>query len=282
MKRTSTLLEAVIDNGSPVPVIVDIRTRNREEALPVIIICHGFLGYKRWGFFPYLSERLAQAGFHVLTMSFSMNGVDENTGLFTKREYFRKNTVSREIKDLESTCEYIRGKSFPLPVSTGGWGIVGYSRGASVAILVTPGIAEVRSLVTWSTPSRLDRYTERRKVQWKRDGSLVFQDSRSPVPLQLDYSYYEDIDANRQRFDLRQSVSRLNIPHLMVHGERDAAVTLNEAEELLRIPRFRETKLEVIKDCGHAYGVTHPMQKTTPPLKRAVCLTERWFDRTLR
>lgn len=281
MERDDILQEAVIYNGSPYPVMVDIRTRNREESLPVIIVSHGFLGYKRWGFFPYISQRIAQAGFHVLTMSFSMSGIDENTGLFTKQEAFAQNTVSKELEDIISVCEYIREASFPLEILDNRWGFLGYSRGASISTLLAGDIDEVRSLVTWSTPSRLDRYTERRKMQWKRDGALVFQDNRSRVPLELDYAYYEDIYRNRGQFDLKNRASQLRIPHLMVHGERDAAVTLNETKELLKVPRFEDTKLEVIEGCGHAFGVTHPMQTSTAALERALSLTEQWFKHTL-
>ena len=67
----------------------------------------------------------------------------------------------------------------------------------------------------------------------------------------------------------------------MIHGERDASVTLNEAKELLKVPRFEDTKLEVIEGCGHTFGVTHPMQEATAPLERALRLTEQWFERTL-
>jgi dienelactone hydrolase len=282
MKRDDILMEARIDSGSPYPVMADVRTGNRYEALPVIVLSHGFLGYKRWGFLPYLSRRIAEAGFHVVTMSFSMSGVDETTGLFARPEAFAENTVSRELEDVRSVCEYMRGSSFPLEKLDNRWGFFGYSRGASISILLAPDIDEVRSLVTWSTPSRLDRYTERRKRQWRRDGALVFRDNRSPVPLELGYGYYEDIDRNRKRYDLIHGASRLRVPHLMVHGERDAAVTLNEAKELLTVARFEDTRLEVITGCGHAFGVTHPMRKTTASLERAVDLTVQWFERTLR
>ena len=211
-----------------------------------------------------------------------MSGVDEMTGLFTKWDNFRKNTVSIEIEDIGALCEYIRGTAFPLNVRDNRWGVLGYSRGASISILTAPDVNEVRSLVTWSTPSRLDRYTKRRKAEWKRNGALEFQDNRSPIPLKLDYSYYEDIDTNRGRFDLKKRASQLRIPHLMVHGERDASVTLKETRELLAVPRFEDTKLEVIENCGHTYGITHPMHKSTFSLEKALILTESWFERTLR
>ena len=53
------------------PLRVDVRTGARPgEARPAVVICHGFKGFKDWGFFPKLSERLAVAGFTALSFNF--------------------------------------------------------------------------------------------------------------------------------------------------------------------------------------------------------------------
>ena len=263
-------------------VRADLRAPGERPEAPLLVVCHGFLGYKRWGFFPYLSDRLARAGFDVLTVSFSMNGVDEDTGLFARPEEFARNTVSAEIEDLRSVCSFVRGGSL-APAGAGGrrWGLFGHSRGGAAAILVAPEFEEVRSIVTWSTLGKLDRYTPRRKVQWKREGALVFTDARSNVPLRLAYSYYEDIDAHRAEFDLPRAAAALAVPHLMVHGERDAAVTLRETKTLLAGARRSAARLEIIHGAGHAFNVTHPMRRPTAALDRAARLTTEWFAQTL-
>ncbi|UCF04276.1 MAG: alpha/beta hydrolase [bacterium] len=276
-----TLRDIVIEDGNPYPIHADLRSCAPEEERPLIIICHGFLGYKRWGFFPTLSERLAEAGFHVCTMSFSLNGVDEETGLITRPEEFARNTVSKELADLERVCTYIRSGSLPLPVGTKGWGLMGYSRGAAIALLVASGRNEVQSIVTWATPSKLDRYSERRKEQWRRDGPLVFDDPRACMPLELPYSYYEDVAANREERDLVSIVNTCTIPHLMIHGDRDAAVTLRETLALATGARRGRYRLEVIEGCGHMFNVAHPVRRTSDELERAVGLTENWFRETL-
>jgi dienelactone hydrolase len=267
--------------GTP-PVRADLRAGGSGAERPLIVACHGFLGYKRWGFFPYLSERLAAAGFDVLTMSFSLNGVDESTGTIERPADFGRNTVSSEIADLRRALDFVRGGALAREgIRAGTIGLFGHSRGGAVAIIAAAGSGDVRSIVTWSTVARLDRYTARRKAAWKRDGALVFSDARSPVPLELDYAYYEDIDANRDAFDVRRAAAALEIPHLMVHGERDAAVTLREARTLLESPGPHAPRLEIVRGAGHTYNVAHPMRRPTSALERAVALTADWFARTL-
>jgi dienelactone hydrolase len=273
--------EIVIDTGNDQPIRTDLWSVHPRQALPLVIVCHGFLGYKRWGFFPFLSEQIAAAGTHVMTISFSMNGVDEETGIITRPDEFARNTVGREIEDLRRMCGLVRAGALPFQVRSATWGLFGHSRGGAVAMLVSPEFSEIRTVVTWSTLSRFDRYTDRRKVQWKREGTLVFKDDRSAVPLHLDYSYYEDIARNRERYDLRRSAAALEVPHLMVHGERDAAVTLTETQKLLEVPRQADRCLEVIRGCGHTFGVTHPLHQVPLALERAVALTVAWFRNRL-
>ncbi|HUV36134.1 MAG TPA: alpha/beta hydrolase [Patescibacteria group bacterium] len=282
-RRDTTITEITIDNGTTRPIMADLHTCMPQRTLPLVITCHGFLGYKRWGFFPFLSEQLAASGFHVLTMSFSMNGINEETGLITRPEEFARNTVSREVDDLVNVCRYIRGGGLPVAVEeTCRWGLFGYSRGAAVALIVAARFDEIESLVTWATPSRLDRYSTRRKELWKCEGKLVFHDDRAAGPLRLDYSYYEDIVANWGDLDIPGLASSLRIPHLMVHCRRDAAVTLGETLELLHCNRRENMQLRIIEGCGHSFGVTHPMHRAGDEMRQAIALTRDWFTLTLR
>lgn len=283
MKRKSPdIREIAIENDNGRPISADLRTCSPRAELPLTILCHGFLGYKRWGFFPLLSERLAAAGLHVLTMSFSMNGVDEETGMITRPEEFARNTVSREVEDIHSVCRYVRDGNLPVMIDDpAGWGLFGYSRGAAVALIIASRFTEIKSLVTWATPSRLDRYSSRRKRQWKQQGALVFQDSRSASPLRLNYSYYEDIVANWTDLDLPDRASGLRIPHLAVHCRNDAAVTLGETMELFRGVCRENMRLEIIDGCGHSFGITHPPKEASGELSRAIELSTKWFTQTL-
>jgi dienelactone hydrolase len=276
-----TVKELVIDPDADYPIHCDFRSSGTDQKLPLIIIAHGFLGYKRWGFIPFLSDTLAASGFHVLSFSFSMNGVDEETGRITDPGAFSQNTVSRELRDLQRVKDAVKDSTLSVNINPEGIGLMGHSRGGAVALLLASESDTVDSLVTWSTPANLDRYTERRKKIWKRDGSLKFHSDRSDVPLNLNYSYYQDISRNRKKYNIRKQASKLKIPHLMVHGDRDAAVSLKETKKLLENPKSRKRKLKVIPGCGHTFGITHPMEKASSALNKAVTITTRWFVKTL-
>ena len=226
------MLREIMIPGAP-PLHADLRTERPEESRPAIVVLHGFLGYKRWGFFPWLSERLAGAGFHVLTLSFGLCGVDGKTGRIARPGEFASNTVSAEVDDLRRTLDFIEAGELPLPARPGATGIVGHSRGGAVAMIVAAERPGVGALVTWATPSKLDRYTERRKRKWEKDGALVFRDPRADGLLALPWSYYEDIARRWLEPTLPERAAALRQPQLLVHGLNDATVTLAETKALL-------------------------------------------------
>ena len=45
------------------------------------------------------------------------------------------------------------------------------------------------------------------------------------------YQFYKDTIQNKERLDIKKAVSNLKIPHLIIHGDRDTSILINEAEK---------------------------------------------------
>ena len=52
-----------LTNGFGDPIWGEIRLLKEEIKRPVIIICHSFMAFKDWGFFPISAELFALAGY---------------------------------------------------------------------------------------------------------------------------------------------------------------------------------------------------------------------------
>ena len=65
-----------------------------------VVLVHGFKGFARFAFFPYLADRLAEAGITAVTFNFSGSGVGEDMESFDDPEAFEENTYTRELHDL--------------------------------------------------------------------------------------------------------------------------------------------------------------------------------------
>lgn len=105
-----------------------------------MVICHGFKGFKDWGFFPHLAERLARAGFTAVSFNFSGSGVGEDGETF----------VARALRDLDIVLGALnRGDLGPKPTVDG---LYGHGLGGAVAVLRATRDPAMWALVTWDDP----------------------------------------------------------------------------------------------------------------------------------
>ena len=96
-----------------------IGTTHRPEGAPrgTLIACHGFKGYKDYGFFPRLCRRAAEAGLIAHRFNFSHSGMTNRTETFEKPELFEKDTYSKQVADLQTVHAAVRTIAEELPVA---------------------------------------------------------------------------------------------------------------------------------------------------------------------
>ncbi|MCG7408547.1 alpha/beta hydrolase [Paenibacillus sp. ACRRX] len=79
----------------------------------VLIICHGFKGFKDWGFFPHTAAQLAEkTGLMTVCFNFSHNGIGSDLLTFSEPEKFAINTYTYEQEDLTALLALIRSDEF--------------------------------------------------------------------------------------------------------------------------------------------------------------------------
>ncbi len=101
-----------------------------------VVVCHGFKGFKDWGFFPHTARYLAvRLGCPTVTFNFTGSGVGADLENFTEREAFARNTFSKELEDLTAVLAGLGdgelGEATFEPV--GRLGVLGHSRGGVAA-----------------------------------------------------------------------------------------------------------------------------------------------------
>jgi len=269
---TPTLTRHVLD-GALGPIAVDVRAGGREAARPAVVVLHGFKGFKDWGMFPPLAERLARAGFSAVSLNVSGAGVDDE-GLFSYPERFGRNTFSAELGDLGRVIDALAagGLGVPAPSSIG---LLGHSRGGGVAILRAADDARVRALVTWAAIATVRRWSADVIESWRAIGRQDVVNARTGEVLPLYTEVLDDIDSRSAQLDIEAAAARVAAPWLIVHGTHDEAVPVAEAERLAGAqPR---AVLERIEGAGHTFGARHPWTGTTPELDRAVTGSVTWF-----
>ena len=86
---------------------IDVRRPAAAEPRSAVLVAHGFKGFKDWGFFPHLCERLAEDGHLVVSFNGSRNGVGPNLVDFTDLEAFGRNTFSHEVGDVHHMVDLL-------------------------------------------------------------------------------------------------------------------------------------------------------------------------------
>ena len=272
-----------IQNKHDEDIALDLRFEEGSRDVPTIIILHGFKGFKDWGFFPDLGRRLTYSGYATVCFNFSRNGIGSNPEIFSELDKFAENSYSHELEDVRAVVQAIEdgtiGKNI---IDRERLGILGHSRGGAVALLSAREIEDrFLAVTTWASIANLYRYGDEQIAQWKKRGYIEIENSRTKQIMRINKSFWDDLQANKERFDLLNAVSEIEIPALFIHGAEDTSVPSSESEELFEQCGSFQKKLEIIDNTGHTFGIRHPFDIPTPEYELAVSLTENWFDRHL-
>jgi dienelactone hydrolase len=250
----------------------DIHLPAGEGRAPAVILCHGFKGFKDWGFFPYVAERLAEAGFAAIRMNFSLNGIGEDPIAFTELDRFAANTLSQELNDLDLVIQAARQGGLPGAerLDRRRMALVGHSRGGGIALLRALEDTEVRAVVTWASVSSFWEGVD--PDAWRKRGFLEILNTRTNQVMKVGYGAWEDYVANRERFDLLKRLPVLRARTLFLHGRKDPSVPCAASERLARWMGDRGV-LHLLPEADHVFGASMPFRGSTPELDEALRLS---------
>jgi dienelactone hydrolase len=241
---------------------------------------HGFKGFKDWGMFPHLAERLARAGFAAVSFNLSGSGVDD-AGEFSLPGRFGHNTFSAELKDLAQVLDALMGGELGVPVPST-VGLIGHSRGGGIAVLQTARDSRIRALVTWAAISRVERWSDEQRTTWRAAGHTEVENARTGQILPLYTDVLDDIHQNAESLNIQVAAARIRVPWLIVHGIEDESVKFSEAESLKTASRRKKTRLLAIERGGHTFGATHPWRTATAELDTVFDATLDWLAAHLK
>lgn len=236
---------------------------------PVVLIAHGFKGFKDWGFLPYAAERIAEAGFYAVTFNFSRNGVSGGEE-FDELNKFALNTYSREQSDLERIVAALVGRELPHPEQADAKriGICGHSRGGGNAIIFASEHPIVRAAVTWNGIARANLFDAEFEAAARRDGQAFVPNARTGQQMPIGKGFFEDLDRNADRFDIPARLASLRAPVLLIQGDADSS-RLIEGFGRLKEAAPQQPSL-LLEGASHTFGASHPFAGATPELDAAL------------
>lgn len=266
-----------------IPIRGDLHLPAVTDGAPVLIICHGFKGFKDWGGFPHAADHFASQGFAALRFNFSLNGVEDRFMEFTALENFAHNTITRELDDLHDLIDAVCAQVFlPAEIDTGRIGLIGHSLGGGVVVVHASEDERIGAVACWAGVADFMRWGKKTRAMWRKNGRLEIENARTHQMMPMDVGMLEDLEANRVRFDIPAAVSRITVPLLVVHGEQDVSVSLEEGRRLAAAADPERCRLQVIPNTDHTFGVRHPFEGPTPAFETVLGSTATFFREALK
>jgi acetyl esterase/lipase len=274
-----------IRNKNELKIDTDLYCSNKKHPknkAQLIIFCHGFKGFKDWGGFPYMMEKIADSGVFCASFNFTFNGTDKtNPTEFTRLDLFAQNTFTKELDDLETVIEYFYSNSGKYNIDKEKIGIIGHSRGGGISIIKAGENKKVKCLITLASVSDFNRYSEEHKKKWREKGYFEVLNTRTNQVMRLNSALLDDIEHNKARLDILKAVNNLNIPFLIVHGKEDLSVRLNEAEAIYNNSNKSLAELFTVENTGHTFGVVQPFAGTAPAFETVIGKIKEFLKKNL-
>ena len=268
VKKSNIIIKHTSGNRIYTDIYSNIEQKTK---YPLAIFSHGFKGFKDWGGFPFMMEKIAEQGFDCVSFNFTLNGIGEtNQTEFTRLDLFAQNTFSKELDDLETVIEYFFTNSDEHNIDKERICIIGHSRGGGISIIKAGENKRAKCLITLASVSDFDRYSEEHKKKWREKGYFEVLNTRTNQVMRLNTSLLDDIENYKERLDIMKAVKNLKIPFLIVHGKEDLSVRFNEAEALYKSSNKSLTELFTVDNTGHTFGVVHPFAGTTSAFETVI------------
>jgi len=257
----------IIDGKHEKPVLIDSFFKDNGIKKQVLIFCHGYKGFKDWGAWDFMAEAFADAGFYFIKFNFSHNGGTTKQPIdFPDLEAFGNNNYTKELDDLESVIDWTCSNyELKKNADINNIILIGHSRAGGIVTIKAEEDSRINKVISLAGVCDFEKRTATTAnvEQWREDGVKYVLNGRTKQKMPHYFQFYEDFMANKNRLTIKRAVSNLKIPYLIIHGDNDTSVFIDEAKKLNQW--YPKSQLEIIEGANHVFGAQHPWDKPTLP-----------------
>lgn len=263
-KLTRQSFKTTGTNG--LPLLFDITYKPSKNKLPVVLFCHGFKGFKDWGAWPVMADYAADQGVFFIKMNFSHNGISsENLNELTDKSSFSKNTITKELDDLEILLNWLQSGENPYKdqANFDNINIIGHSRGAATVLIKAIHDGRIQKLALWAPVADFSTFIADPDGSWKKNGVKYVLNSRTGEKWPLSYDFVKNYKENEEKLDPKRNIAKLDKPLLLIHGTADETVPIETTKTIYRF--VSHAILLELDDAGHTFGASHPWKEEQLP-----------------
>ncbi len=207
-----------------------------------IVFLHGFPSNCQGFSSTRIAEVMEKTNYLFLTFSFSHSPPSDGK--------FEDKLMSKEVEDIKYAIDFLQ-RNYPFKQLI----LMGISTGAIDASLYAWRDKRISKLVLLGAESNTKHsvrydFTDQQVHDFWTKGYIIYDRPDHWVHRKkLKKAFYDEFFT----LDIPQAIRKYKRPLLLIHGEKDEAVPLKEAEELLRMAN-KPKKLVVIKGADHRFS----------------------------
>lgn len=248
-------------NSRVISMNIHVNTR-LNKSMPIVIFVHGYKGFKDFGAWSLIADQMAEKGIVFVRFNFSHNGtLPESPMDFNDLKTFGENNYSIEVNELNKVIEFVYSEAQNDPCwNQNNITLIGHSRGGGMAILAANN-EKITTLITWAAINNTFKgmpVNEELK-KWKEEGVRYVINGRTKQKMPHFYQFYEDLIDNKEALCIEENAKQLSKPWLIIHGNSDEAVPLEDS--ILLNEWNGNSELEIIKNGTHTFSISHPWDK---------------------
>lgn len=204
----------------------------KEKSYSVLIMAHGFTSGKDRTRMIELAKRITNGGFVTFRFDFGGHGESDD----------RIITIKDQVDDYKSAIDFMISEGYKKI------GIFGSSFGGLCSALAYS--EKVDAMILWAAntkPYSSPLHTEEAKREIEEKGYVDFGKPGERFKIGEDYFI------GGKNINQKNLLSDIEIPVLILHGDKDALVPLQDSKDALNyLPEG--SQLEVVRGAGHGFG----------------------------
>jgi len=204
----------------------------KHKNIPLILTHGSFDNHCQYPL-PHLARFLANKGY--ITFRFDFRGCGNSDG--SEEEY----CLSSQMEDLEKVIDFIKMKTNKNKV-----GIIAKSISCIPSFIIASKRKDITMIIALGPPLHIDKYWSEEEVEEVKKRGYIFHEG-------CKYGLKYALEMRNLKKNYIESLKKIDIPTLLIVGENDKKVSLEEVKTILSLLKSEGKKMEIIKNADHSF-----------------------------